>query len=71
MVWLVTKERVLGFSTKYFFYYLFGYAGFYLQHVGSSAVAHKIQFSDQGSNPCPLHWKCGVLATGPPRKSLF
>ena len=24
---------------------------------------------NQGSNPCPLQWKCGVLTTGPPRKS--
>ena len=23
-------------------------------------------FPDQGSNPCPLQWKCGVLTTGPP-----
>ena len=23
----------------------------------------------QGSNPCLLWWKCGVLITGPPRKS--
>ena len=23
---------------------------------------------DQGSNPGPLHWECGVLATGPPGK---
>ena len=27
-------------------------------------------FPDQGSNPGPLHWECGVLATGPPRKAL-
>ena len=25
---------------------------------------------DQGSNPGPLHWELGVLATEPPRKSL-
>jgi len=24
---------------------------------------------DQGSNPCPLHWKHGLLTTGPPGKS--
>ena len=23
----------------------------------------------QGSNPSPLHWKHGVLVTGPPKKS--
>ena len=27
-------------------------------------------FPDQGSNPCPLQWKHGVLATGLPGKSL-
>ena len=26
-------------------------------------------FPDQGSNPCPLHWKGGILTTGPPAKS--
>ena len=34
-----------------------------VRHVGSS-------FSDQGSNPCPLHWKCGFLTTELPGKSL-
>ena len=28
-------------------------------------------FPDQGSNPEPLHQKCGVSATGPPEKSLL
>ena len=28
-----------------------------------------ILFPDQGSNPGPLHWERGVLATGPPGKS--
>ena len=27
--------------------------------------------SRQGFNPCPLHWKCRVLTTGPPGKSLL
>ena len=47
-----------------------------LQHVGCLvvtckllAVACGIQFSDQGSNPGPLHWECRVLAAGPPGKS--
>ena len=34
------------------------------------AAACGIQFPDQRSNPGPLHWKHGVLATGPPGKSL-
>ena len=29
------------------------------------------QFHDQGSNPVPLHWECGVLTTGLPGKSLL
>ena len=55
-----------------------------LQHTGSSlwhagsllvackllAAAYGIQFSNQGSNSGPLHWEYGVLATGPPGKSL-
>ena len=28
------------------------------------------QFPNRGSNPRPLQWKCGVLTTGPPEKSL-
>ena len=32
------------------------------RHVGP-------QFPNQGSNPCPLQWKCGVLTTGRPGKS--
>ena len=28
-----------------------------------------LKFPDQGSNPCPLQWKCRVLTTGPPGKS--
>ena len=28
-------------------------------------------FLDQGSNPCSLQWKHGVLTTGPPVKSSF
>ena len=34
-----------------------------------STVTHGIKFPDQGSNLGPLHWECGILATGPPGKS--
>ena len=34
-------------------------------------VAWRIQFPDQWSNPCPQQWKQGILATGPPGKSLL
>ena len=32
-------------------------------------AACSIQFPDQGSNPGPLHWECGVSTLGPPGKS--
>ena len=32
-------------------------------------AAYRIYFPDQESNPGPLHWKCGSLAPGSPRKS--
>ena len=32
---------------------------------------HAARFPDQGSNLCPLHWKCGILTTGPPGNSLY
>lgn len=49
------------------FVYLHGCAGPQLQHVGSSVfiAACGILFPKLGSDPGPLHWKCGVLATGP------
>ena len=40
------------------------WGGHAMQHMGS-------QFPDQGLNPYSLHWKCGVLATGTPGKSLI
>ena len=43
----------------FFFFTLFGHTP---RHVES-------QCPDQGSNPCPLHWKCRVLTTEPPGKS--
>ena len=45
-----------------------------LQSVGLQRVRHdwatKLNWTGQGSNPSPLHWEHGVLATGPPVKSL-
>ena len=33
-------------------------------------IVHSVaQRSNQESHPCPLHWQCRVLTTGPPRKS--
>ena len=40
-------------------YYFF----FLAWHVGSS-------FPNQGSNPCPLQWKHGILTTGPSGKPM-
>ena len=48
-----------------------------LQHMGSLVAACEllvvecgIWVPNQQSNPSPLHWECGVLATGPPGKPL-
>ena len=53
--------------------YLFGSTGPQLWYTGSLVAACKllvaafrIQFPGQGSNPGPLHWEHGVLASGPP-----
>ena len=43
------------------FIYLFGSTRSLLWHVGSN------EFPNQGSNPGPLHWECGVSAAGPPK----
>ena len=42
--------------------YFFLFFGHTTQLAGS-------QFPNQELNPCPLHWKWGVLTTGPPGKS--
>ena len=40
-----------------------------VEHDGSDLAAAAT--AAQGSNPGPLHWEHGVLATRPPRKFLF
>ena len=61
----------------FIFIYLFGCAGSQLWHGGSSVAAYQllvaacgIQFPNQMLKRGPLHQECGVLATGPPGKSL-
>ena len=58
-----------GGPFKKYLLYLFGCTESWLPHVGSLVVACGILFLHQVSNPGPLHWQCGVLATGPPGKS--
>ena len=41
-----------------------------LWNMGALVAACGTQFSDQGWNPGPQHWKLRVLATGPPGNSL-
>ena len=36
---------------------------------GVLVAACGLQFPNQGSNPSPLHWQCGILNNGPPWKS--
>ena len=52
---------------KIFIYYYFK---FYLAALGLSCDMWDL-FPDWGLNLGPLHWKCRVLATGPPGKSLL
>ena len=63
-MWLVQgKDRAWNF-TYYFFFDSFMWLSWVL------VVTCGIQFPYQGANLGPLHWECGVLATGPPGKSL-
>ena len=55
---------IVSFAFFPFFSFLFYFLGHPAWHVGS-------QFPDQRSNLSPLHWKLGVLTTGPLRKSCF
>ena len=65
------------FKEIFTFIYLFSCTRSQLQHLGCLvtacwgllAVAHRIQFREEGLNPGPLHWELGVLATGPPGTS--
>ena len=58
------------FLFKKIYIYIYIYLFIIYPHqvlVGSCGV----YFPDQGSNLGPLHWECGVLATGPPGKSQW
>ena len=63
--------RSLSFFFKYIIH-VFGCTGSQLSHSGSLifTVACGIQPPGQGQNLGLLRWECGVLATGPPGKSL-
>lgn len=37
---------------------------------GCSLLHKGFKLLNQGSNPLPLHWECGIQTTGPPGKSL-
>ena len=54
--WLLFFVYSFNSFVPYFFFLL------WLSHVACG-------LHDQGSNPCPLHWKPGLLTTGPPGKS--
>ena len=51
--------------------YIFDHVGSICSTGDLLAVTCGIWFPDQGSNSNSLHWELGVLATGPPGKSLF
>ena len=50
--------------------YLFGLSGSLAAACKLLVMSYGILFPDQGSNPGPLHWDHGILATQPPGKSL-
>ena len=52
-------DSMIRLSIRLFFHFFIGCTA---RHVGC-------YFSIQGSNPCPLHWTCRVLATGPQGES--
>ena len=74
---IITNTRPLFHSDPYtlirsvlsFFQTAPGLVLFWLHWILDAARG--IQFPDQGSNPGPLNWEHGVLATGPLRKFLF
>ena len=53
----------------FFFQYLFAYLAVPGLSCGRYVVSWPGIRPDQGSDPGPLHWERGVLATGPPGKS--
>ena len=57
-------ESVLFIVFLFFLFFSFCFLGCSVRHGGS-------KFPNQGWNPCPLHWECGVLTTGLPGESLF
>ena len=60
------SSRFLPMLSPRSFIFIYFYFLFFVhttQHAGS-------QFSGQGSNQCPLQWKCRVLTAGPRGKSL-
>ena len=65
----------LVFVLPFFFFFCFVLASLDLscgtKDIGSLVATYGIQFPDQGSNLGTLHWESGVLATGPPGKSLL
>ena len=62
-VWILTQGKNSILKTLGFVFYYCYYFGHTLRHVGS-------EFPAQEWNPGPLRGKRGVLATGPPGKSL-
>ena len=60
-------RKTLWFFLFYFAPFAFTFFFFFWLH----SVACGILVPDQGWNPCPLHWKWGVLTTEQPGKPIF
>ena len=58
------------FHGREFFVCLFAFICLSVLLFGHAVQHARSQFLQQGSTPCPLQWKCRVLTTGSPSKSL-
>ena len=59
-------EQISRVSIKENFEMTIGIGSFWPHHVQAGS-----QFPDQGLNPYPLHWKCGVSITRSPGETHF
>ena len=55
----------------FYFLNLFKFTLFYFIFLAAPCGMWGLSSPTRDLNLCPLHWKCGVLSTGPPGKSLF
>ena len=65
----LTSLTVLYVTSPGLTYFITGSLYLFLAFLGGEPAPCGMWDPNQGSNPRPLHWKLGVLTTGPPGKS--